>query len=225
MAKSVREVALALDQVAGADPEDAVTQEASRHTSGSFAADLSPAALKGARIGLLRQRFVGFTGEREIATLMDTVAGELRAAGATIVEVNVPDIESKFRAVRSSEPGALKAAWIAYLSRGAKPGEKVLTLEDLLASGKLAPDSASRFKAALAPTPSGDELREAVRAFTASRDDVPRLLRRVDGCSSGSTRCCIRRTSRARTPTKAGSSVSAASRARARRARRPGCRR
>jgi len=119
---------------------------------------------------MLRQRFVGFTGEREIAALMDTVAGELRAAGATMVEVNVPDIESKFRAVRSSEPGALKAAWVAYLSRGAKPGEKVVTLDDLLASGKLAPDSASRFKAALAPTPSGEELREAVRAFTASRD-------------------------------------------------------
>jgi len=170
MAKSVREVALALDQVAGADPEDVVTQEASRHTGGSFAAELSPAALNGARIGLLRQRFVGFTGEREIASLMDTVAGELRAAGATIVEVNVPDIESKFRAVRSSEPGALKASWVAYLSRGAKPGEKVLTLDDLVASGKLAPDSASRFKAALAPIPSGEELREAVRGFTASRD-------------------------------------------------------
>jgi amidase len=170
MAKSVREVAQALDQVAGADAEDPATQEAGRRAGGSFAADLSPSALRGARIGLLRQRFVGFTGEREIATLMDTVAGELRAAGATVVEVNVPDIETKFRAVRSSEPGALKAAWTAYLSRGAKPGEKVLTVEDLLASGKLAPDSVNRFKAAVAPIPSGDELRDAVRAFTASRE-------------------------------------------------------
>ena len=171
MAKSVREVALALDQVAGADAEDAVTQEAGRHISGSFAADLSPGALKGARIGMLRQRFVGFTGEREIATLMDTVAGEIRAAGGMVVEVTAPDIEARYAAARSSEPGALKAAWTAYLSRGAKPGEKVLTIEDLLASGKLAPVSARRFEGAIAPAPTGDELREASRTFIASRDE------------------------------------------------------
>jgi amidase len=171
IAKSVREVALVLDRVAGSDAEDAVTREAGGHISGSFAADLSPAALNGARIGLLRQRFVGFTGEREIAALMDTVAGEIRAAGGIVVEINVPDIEARYRAARSSEPGALKAAWSAYLSRGAKPGEKVITIEDLLASGKLAPVSASRFEGALAPTPTGDDLREAIRSFTASREE------------------------------------------------------
>src|SRR4029077_8890202 len=86
LAKSVRDVALALDQVAGADGEDPVTADAGRHVSGSFAAALDAASLKGARIGLLRQRFVGFTGEREIAGLMDTVAAELRAAGAIVVD-------------------------------------------------------------------------------------------------------------------------------------------
>ena len=170
MAKSVRDVALALDQVTGPDAEDPVTEEATRHAGGSFAAELSAGALKGARIGLLRQRFVGFTGEREIATLMDIVAAEIRAAGATAVDVNALDIDARFRAVRSAEPGALKAAWIAYLSRGAKPGEKTLTIDDLMATGKLAPDSARRFEGALAPIPSGDELREAVRGFTASRE-------------------------------------------------------
>ena len=81
---------------------------------------------------------------------------EIQAAGATVVEVSVPDIEAQYRAARGSEPGALKAAWTAYLSRGAKPGDKVLTIEDLLASGKLAPVSARRFEGALAPTPTGD---------------------------------------------------------------------
>src|SRR6266576_3160530 len=153
LAKSVREVALVLDHVAGADPEDPVTQAAGRHISGSFAAALSAASLKGARIGLLRQRLVGFTGEREIAAEMDTVAREIQAAGATVVEINAPDIDARYRAARNSEPGALKAAWHSYLSRGAGPGEKVLTLDDLLASGKLAPVSARRFEAAIAPAP------------------------------------------------------------------------
>src|SRR6185369_9041401 len=73
MAKSVRELALVLDAVAGTDPEDDATREADRHKDGSFESALDRAALKGARIGLVRQLFVGITGEREAATMMDRV--------------------------------------------------------------------------------------------------------------------------------------------------------
>src|SRR5262249_13096854 len=155
LAKSVREVALVLDHVAGPDAEDAATATAASHIAGSFAAALDAAALKGARIGLLRQRFVGFTGEREIATMMDPVANELRAAGATVVDATASDIDAQYRAARNAEPGALKAAWDAYLSRGAKAGDTVTTLDELLASGKLAPVSTRRFEAAIAPIPTG----------------------------------------------------------------------
>jgi len=86
-----------------------------------------------------------------------------------VVDVNAPDIETRYRAPRGTEPGALKAAWNAYLSRGAAVGEKVLTIDDLLASGKLAPVSARRFETAIAPTPTGDELRAATTTFYASR--------------------------------------------------------
>lgn len=170
LAKSVREVALTVDQVAGVDPEDPVTADAATHATGPFAAQLDRNALRGARIGFLRQRFVGVTGEREIATMMDTVASELRAAAATVIDVEVPDIDAQYRSARGSEPGALKAAWNAYLSRGARSGDKVLTVEDLVASGRLAPRGLSRFRDALAPIPTGDELRKAVDDFYASRE-------------------------------------------------------
>jgi amidase len=176
LAKSVRELALVLDNVAGTDAEDAATREAGGHVNGSFSAALTPAALRGARIGLLRQRFVGPTGEREIATMMDGVARELTAAGATVVDANVSDIVERIRAARGNEPGALKAAWDAYLSRGAKAGEKVITLENLLASGKLAPVSARRFETALAPIPTGDALREASVRFYAAREEFRNSL-------------------------------------------------
>ncbi len=81
---------------------------------------------------------------------MDRVVKELQAAGATVVDVAIADYDAKYREVRGSAPGSLKAAWTAYLARGAKPGDKVLTIDDLLASGKLAPVSARRFEDALA---------------------------------------------------------------------------
>src|SRR5439155_17235872 len=169
IAKSVRELALVLDQVTGVDPEDAATKDAAAHVNGSFAAGLDAASLKGVRIGIMRQLLVGVTGEREVATLMETVAREIRAAGATVVDVEIPNLDAEYRAARGSAPGSLKAGWTAYLSRGAKPDDKVITLEDLLASGKLAPVSARRFEDALRPTPSGAALREATDAFYAGR--------------------------------------------------------
>jgi amidase len=172
MAKSVRELALVLDQVAGVDPEDEVTQGAAAHLGGSFAAalDAGPNALKGTRIGVVRQLFVGITGEREIATMMDAVARELRAAGATVVDVSIPDLDAEYRAARGSAPGSLKAGWTAYLTRGASSGDKVVTIEDLIASGKMAPAGTRRLQDALRPTAAGDEARAAVATFLAGRE-------------------------------------------------------
>ncbi len=169
IAKSVGELALVLDQVTGVDAEDDATREAAAHISGSFATGLAAATLKGARVGVMRQLFVGVTGEREVAALMEDVVRELRAAGATVVEVAIPDLDVEYRAARGSAPGSLKAGWASYLTRGARPDDKVLTIEELLASGKLAPASARRFEDALRPTPSGDALRNATERFYAGR--------------------------------------------------------
>jgi amidase len=170
IAKSASDVALALDLVAGTDSEDPATAEANAHIGESFAKGLDLATLRGKRIGVLRQRFVGVTGEREVATEMDRVIKELESVGVTVFDVTIPDYDAKFRAARGSAPGALKAAWIAYLSRGAKPADKVLTIEELLNSGKLAPAGIKRFQTALAPIPAGAELEAATRKFLAGRE-------------------------------------------------------
>ena len=92
------------------------------------------------------------------------------SAGAIVVDATAPDIDARYRAARNAEPGALEAAWTAYLSRGAKTGETSITIEDLLASGKLAPVSARRLESAVAPRPAGDDLRKARAEFIASRE-------------------------------------------------------
>jgi amidase len=176
LAKSVGELALVLDQVAGVDPEDEATGDAARHINGSFAAALDRGSLAGHRIGVLRQLFVGVTGEREVAATMEGVIEELKANGATIVQVAIADLDSEYRLARGSAPGSLKAAWNNYLARGAAPGEKVLTIQDLLASGKLAPDSVRRFEDALKPVPEGDAFRDATRKFYVARETFRNLF-------------------------------------------------
>ena len=174
--KSVRDVAMALDLVIGSDPEDAITADAARHISGSFAAGLDTATLTGKRIGAFRQRFAGFTGEREVAANMERVIKELQSAGAIVVDVAVPDYDAKYAAARGSAPGSLRAGWTAYLSRGSKPGDKVLTIQDLIASGKLAPVSQRRLEGALAPAPTGPALDEATRRFITSRETFRQIF-------------------------------------------------
>jgi Asp-tRNA(Asn)/Glu-tRNA(Gln) amidotransferase A subunit family amidase len=170
MAKSVGEIALALDLIAGTDADDPVTAPADSHIRGSFSDGLETATLKGRRIGVLRQRFVGFTGEREVAASMDRVIREFANAGATLVDVTIPDYDARYRAVRGSAPGSLKDAWMTYLARGAGDADRPLTIEDLLKSGRLAPAAVERFKDALKPAPSGAELEEATRQFLAGRE-------------------------------------------------------
>jgi Asp-tRNA(Asn)/Glu-tRNA(Gln) amidotransferase A subunit family amidase len=169
IAKSVRELALVLDQVTGSDPEDDATRDAAAHIEGSFGAGLDAATLRGRRIGLVRQLFVGVTGEREAAAQMEDVVRELRAAGATVVDVTIPDLDAEYALARGSAPGSLKAGWTAYLSRGAKPGDKVLAIEDLLASGGMAPAGARRLQDALRSSADGEEGRVAVAKFFTAR--------------------------------------------------------
>lgn len=170
MARSVRDVALALDLVAGTDADDPATAAGDAHVQGSFAAGLDAATLAGKRIGVLRQRFVGVTGEREVAAEMERVVNEFEAAGATVFDVAIADYDAKYAAARGSAPGSLRAGWVAYLSRGAKPGDKVITIQELIDSGKLAPAGKRRFEAALAPVPTGAALDEATRKFVAGRE-------------------------------------------------------
>jgi len=154
MGKTVTDLALALDLVAGADPDDPATTEARPADAGAGGAP-SPGALKGARIGVFRQRFIGITGEREAAETMARVAGELAAAGATVVDVAIPDYDEEYAKARLTAPGALEAAWQAYLSRGAIAGAPAVTIESLIASGRMSPVGQRRLEGALAPPPAG----------------------------------------------------------------------
>lgn len=172
MGRNVSDVARALDVVTGSDPSDPATHEADARKPSSFVGALDEKLLRGARIGLLRQLFIGVTGERDASERMDAAAAEMKAAGATVLEVAIPDLDAVYERNVLRNPVALFDAWTSYLDRGLRPGETRIRIEDLLSSGKLAPESASLFASiveAKKSTPDADAAEWQAR-FVAGRE-------------------------------------------------------
>ncbi len=130
MARTVRDAAILLGALAGADAEDAATGAGERRAVPDYTAFLDPAGLKGARIGVVRGLF-GFL-DRVDAVMAEALAA-LRSAGAELV-----DPVELTSAARIGEPeGAVlhfefKAGLNAYLAR-LGPGAPVKTLKDVIA--------------------------------------------------------------------------------------------
>ena len=82
MARSVREAALVLSAIAGSDPADPATAEADAMRA-DYAAGLSPEALRGKRIGVMR--FADGFGTDEA---FESALGVLRAQGAILVDID-----------------------------------------------------------------------------------------------------------------------------------------
>ena len=87
MARTVADAAALLTIVAGRDEGDSATADADRHRV-DFAGALSDGALSGTRLGVLR--FLEGTNP-EVKALFDAALDHLRAAGATIVDIQTFD--------------------------------------------------------------------------------------------------------------------------------------
>jgi Asp-tRNA(Asn)/Glu-tRNA(Gln) amidotransferase A subunit family amidase len=87
MARTVTDLANLLDAMVGYDPDDPVTGHAVGHTAESYTAALDRGALKGARLGILREP-MGFAAEpnsedfKKVSEVFDRAVSDLRKAGA-----------------------------------------------------------------------------------------------------------------------------------------------
>jgi len=110
MARSVEDLARLLDCMVGYDPADPVTARGVGQAPDSYAALLDSDALRGARIGILREP-MGFRVEPDsedfarIDAVFGRAVGELQGAGAEIVDpVVIPDLNALLaRRARSVE--------------------------------------------------------------------------------------------------------------------------
>lgn len=126
MARTVGDMARVLDVMVGYDPEDPLTARGVGHAPRSYTDFLDADALRGARIGVLREP-MGYNVEpgsddfRSVAAVFDRAVTELRDAGAEAVDpVTLPRL-NELLATRCASPTAGEEAFRVYMARSANP--------------------------------------------------------------------------------------------------------
>ncbi|MDB5698637.1 MAG: amidase [Alphaproteobacteria bacterium] len=183
MARTVREAAMLLGAIAGSDPADPATSEADAHRT-DFAARLSPTALRGKRIGVMRFAS-GFGTDHAFEKALAT----LKAQGATLIEITsfegLDEIGRDEQTILLTE---LKSDLNAYLG-STPPAVRTRTLADLIAFNKaqagreLALFGQDLFEQAEQTKGLGDPAYEKARAAAfdrAGRRGIDRLLKEHD---------------------------------------------
>jgi Asp-tRNA(Asn)/Glu-tRNA(Gln) amidotransferase A subunit family amidase len=100
LAHNVTDLALLLDATTGFDPADPQTAASIGKFDRPFTEALNPDALRGTRIGVLRDRVRVEKEDEEVAIVFDAAVAELRALGAETVSVRMPDLDELVYAER-----------------------------------------------------------------------------------------------------------------------------
>lgn len=134
MARTVKDLAILLDAMIGYDPEDPSTALGVGQHPASYAKLLDANALKGARIGILREP-IGIENDpksedfRKVDVAFEKNVAELRRAGAVVVDpIVIPDVQ-KLIATRTRNPEVTDATLRFYLARN--PDSPFKTREDI----------------------------------------------------------------------------------------------
>ncbi len=132
MARTVRDVAIMLSAMAGIEAEDSATANSAGKIFPDYATFLNPAGLNGARLGVVRKYF-GFNDA--VDQLMETLIGEMRHAGAEIIDpADIPTIGKFDDSEMTVLLYELKADLAAYLARRSETsiGNPIKSLKDVI---------------------------------------------------------------------------------------------
>jgi amidase len=151
MARTVADAVAVFDIVAGYDPADPVTAASQGKRPDSYLQFLDKDGLRGARIGVLRQLFMGPDTDPEILKLLEQALADMKRQGAEIVEgVNIPEIDEI--PLANLFCNRFKYDIEAYLA-GLGPQAPVKNLDEILASQKFHPSIEKRMRDAQAEPP------------------------------------------------------------------------
>ncbi len=130
LARSVEDLALALDATVGVDPADETTRLSEGHVPDSYTTALNANGLEGARIGVVVSMLGGENAP--VRLVMEAAGVEMEALGATLVEIEEPDLTTLVEGV-SVIGQEFKFNLDAYLQ--ATPGAHVRSLADFVNTG------------------------------------------------------------------------------------------
>ena len=84
MARTVRDAAIVLGALTGVDPRDEATRASSGRSFADYTRFLDPAGLRGSRLGVVRERHMGYNANAD--KLVETALDLFRHEGATVVD-------------------------------------------------------------------------------------------------------------------------------------------
>jgi amidase len=130
MARTVRDAAILLSALTGADPRDPATEASDGHVEKDYTTFLDPNGLRGARLGVAR-KFMG--NNAEVDRLIETAIDLMKQHGAEIVDP--ADLTSSDHEMGEAEGIVLSYEFKSDLNRylaGLRPGTRVKTLADVI---------------------------------------------------------------------------------------------
>jgi amidase len=146
LARTVTDAAKMLNVLVGYDPNDPATAWCVGYTEVAYTKFLKPNGLQGKRIGVLRSFFGTAPINNEVNLIANQAVEDLKRTGATVVELNTPDLDSgKITSDVSVHLYEFTPAINAYLAAGNAP---VKSLAEIISSGKFHPDIADSIKKA-----------------------------------------------------------------------------
>lgn len=144
--RTVEDLARTLDIFVGFDPADPITAAGVSHTPKTYTAFLDAGALKGKRIGVLRQFFGNEAVHADVNAQMAKNLDALKQAGAEVVDIAIPNLDNLTADMATSD-FEMKAAFDRYLAN-AGPKAGVKSFDEFVANGKFLPTLANQLKAA-----------------------------------------------------------------------------
>jgi Asp-tRNA(Asn)/Glu-tRNA(Gln) amidotransferase A subunit family amidase len=169
LARTVPDLAVALDATVGYDPADPATDAMQGRPLPAFTEVLDPNALDGARIGILEDLFGEGGAAAPANDVVRAAIGEMVGLGADTVTVEMPDLDSLL-ANSSVIRAEFEDDFARYLS--ATPGAPVGSFDDLLREGLVHEALTSRMGRRILPGERDDEAYQASLAKRAPLADA-----------------------------------------------------
>ena len=157
MARSVSDAVRVFNVVAGEDADDAVTAGADAKREKDYNTFVKPGALKGARIGVLRQAYEQPGIDTEVVRVFNNALKELRAAGATVIDTVVVDSLNALTRGQGGGCNPFKFDVERYFAARGE-GAPVKTLREVIRTRKFHPSVEGRLVSADSATVAPEDL-------------------------------------------------------------------